>query len=56
MPISISDIDKGKEENVDFSVIFKPHVNPVSMPCLLSAESHVSASYFLLSVISYEIY
>lgn len=52
MPISNSDMNKGKAENVDSSFVFKPHANPVSVPCLLSVENQASASCSLLSAIS----
>ncbi|XXG49577.1 hypothetical protein AAC387_Pa02g3727 [Persea americana] len=44
MPISNSDMNKGKAENVDSSFGFKPHVNPVSIPCLVSVENQVSST------------
>ena len=52
MPISNSDMNKGKAENVDSSFGFKPHVNTVSIPCLVSVENQASASCSLPSVIS----
>nr|WJJ45881.1 WRKY30 [Persea americana] len=52
MPISNSDMNKGKAENVDSSFGFKPHVNTVSIPCLVSVENQASASCSLPSVSS----
>lgn len=42
IPISTSDIEKS--ENVDCSFVFKPHVNPISIPCLSSIEKQVTYS------------